>query len=131
MVESLFLFVVIGGPIIIGALIAYALLTRRNRTTAEKFAQRQATRRLYEEDTPDGDGLSEVFPPQPSAVREHAAPTRAAQPTETPATRSLRAEQQAQANGENELEEGLEDTFPASDPVSVTSTVTTGAPTRH
>lgn len=130
MVESLFMFVVVGGPIIIGALIAYALLTRRNRTTAEKLAQRQATRRLYEEETPDSEGLSEVFPPQPSAVREHAAP-RAARPAETPATRSLRAEQRAQASQDDELEEGLEDTFPASDPVSATSTVTTGAPTRH
>lgn len=46
---------------------------------------------------------------------------------ETAATRSLEAER-AHAAETDELEEGLEDTFPASDPVSVTSTTTTGAP---
>jgi hypothetical protein len=131
MLESLLMFVVIGGPVIIGAVIAYALLTRRNRTTGEKLAQRQATRRLYEEDAPDAKPLDEVFPPQPSAVRAQAMPAHAATATETPATRSLRAEQRAQTEAPDELEEGLEDTFPASDAVSVTTSVTTGAPTRR
>lgn len=49
---------------------------------------------------------------------------------ETPAARSLRKEQ-ARKTPDDELEEGLEDTFPASDPVSVTSTTTTGAPKKR
>ncbi|MEO4000065.1 hypothetical protein [Mesorhizobium sp. CAU 1732] len=49
---------------------------------------------------------------------------------ETPAARSLRKEQAHKTSGD-ELEEGLEDTFPASDPVSVTSTTTTGAPKKR
>lgn len=47
---------------------------------------------------------------------------------ETPATRSLRAEQEACAEAGDELEEALEETFPASDPVSLTTTTTPGAP---
>ncbi len=39
----------------------------------------------------------------------------------SPAVRSLDREKQKQELLEGELEEGLEDTFPASDPVSVTS----------
>ena len=109
--ETLWLFVVFGGPVIIAVAVAYALLTRRERSVGEKAAQRSATRNLYEGDKP-GD--------------EHAAGR--SSHAETPATRSLRAEQKAQANGEDELEEGLEDTFPASDPVSPTSTTTSGAP---
>lgn len=46
---------------------------------------------------------------------------------ETPATRSL-ASERAHADETDELEEGLEDTFPASDPVSVTTTTTPGGP---
>ena len=34
------------------------------------------------------------------------------------------------AEAEEELEEGLEDTFPASDPVSITGTTTSGGPKR-
>lgn len=49
---------------------------------------------------------------------------------ETAATRSLEKERALAAEAD-ELEEGLEDTFPASDPVSVTSTVTPGAPPRQ
>jgi hypothetical protein len=49
---------------------------------------------------------------------------------ETAATRSFEAER-ARATEGDELEEGLEDTFPASDPVSVTSTVTPGAPPKQ
>lgn len=48
---------------------------------------------------------------------------------ESPAVRSYEREKRRKEN-ENELEEGLEDTFPASDPVSVTSPGSPGAPTR-
>lgn len=46
----------------------------------------------------------------------------------SPAVRSLRKEQAARskADKETELEAGLEDSFPASDPVSVTSTTIAG-----
>lgn len=45
----------------------------------------------------------------------------------TPAVRSLER-QKRDAVAEEELEEGLEDTFPASDPVSVISTSIPGRP---
>ena len=112
MTEVLWLLVVLGGPAVIGTAIAYALLTRRDPTIAETVARNEATRRLYEED-------------EPAAAADA--------PRETSATRSLRAEQAETARREREgdeekLEEGLEDTFPASDPVSVTTTTTSGAP---
>lgn len=112
MTEILWLLIVIGGPILIAVLLAYAMLNRRKRSTGEAAAQRSATRQLYEE---------KEGPAQLDKV------AKSDEPRETPATRSFRAEQ-ARANAEEELEEGLEDTFPASDPVSVTSTTTTGAP---
>lgn len=121
MTETLWLLMIVGGPIVIGAAIAYALFTRRDRSAGEAIAQRNATRRLYEdEEQPAPAPLGEVLTPQPSALRAEA--------TETPATRSLRKEQRRQAEEPDELDEGLEDTFPASDPVSVTTTVTPGAP---
>lgn len=52
----------------------------------------------------------------------------------SPAVKSLEREQSKQKREtkrqivEGKLEEGLEDTFPASDPVSVTSTTHTGGP---
>ncbi|MEP9372471.1 hypothetical protein [Mesorhizobium sp. KR1-2] len=47
----------------------------------------------------------------------------------SPAVRSLERERRKQAAlKEEELEEGLEDTFPASDPVSVISTSIAGRP---
>ena len=48
----------------------------------------------------------------------------------TPAVRSLEHEQREDRSVEGELDEGLEDTFPASDPVSVTGTSITGAPAK-
>jgi hypothetical protein len=48
----------------------------------------------------------------------------------TPAVRSYEREQRDGASAEEELEEGLEDTFPASDPVSITGTSISGAPAR-
>jgi hypothetical protein len=52
----------------------------------------------------------------------------------SPAVKSLEREQRKQAKSqtgeleEEELEDGLEDTFPASDPVSVTSSSIPGGP---
>lgn len=48
------------------------------------------------------------------------------QQTESPAVRSLHKEQarQASAGAKGKLQNGLEDTFPASDPVSATNTST-------
>lgn len=116
MTETLWLLIVIGGPLVIGAAIAYALLTRRSPSVGEAAAQRSATRHLYED-------------PEPGELpRKAKAPEASAR--ETPATRSLDAER-ARAHPETELEEGLEETFPASDPVSATSSTTTGAPARN
>ena len=52
------------------------------------------------------------------------------QATESPAVKSLQQEQTAKANARRngELEEGLEDTFPASDPVSITNPNKPGSP---
>jgi hypothetical protein len=51
--NSLWLFVVAGGPLILAAVVAYALLTRRRRGPAEKQQTAQATARLYREKEPD------------------------------------------------------------------------------
>ncbi|MER8463568.1 hypothetical protein [Mesorhizobium sp. M1409] len=48
----------------------------------------------------------------------------------TAAVRSLEHERQEAPSAEEELEEGLEDTFPASDPISITSTAIPGSPAR-
>ncbi|TGQ33879.1 MULTISPECIES: hypothetical protein [unclassified Mesorhizobium] len=48
----------------------------------------------------------------------------------SPAVRSFEHEQRREASAEEELEEGLEDTFPASDPVSITGTSISGAPAK-
>ncbi|PBB69861.1 hypothetical protein CK228_04380 [Mesorhizobium sp. WSM4312] len=48
----------------------------------------------------------------------------------TAAVRSLEHERHREADAEEELEEGLEDTFPASDPVSITSSAIPGAPAK-
>ena len=48
----------------------------------------------------------------------------------TSAVRSLEHEQHEATSAEEELEEGLEDTFPASDPVSITSSAIPGAPAK-
>ncbi|MGE3365845.1 MAG: hypothetical protein AB7I34_20640 [Rhizobiaceae bacterium] len=51
---------------------------------------------------------------------------------ESPAVRSLRKERKKQSalTPEQELEKGLKDTFPASDPVSPTSSTTAGKPAK-
>jgi hypothetical protein len=46
----------------------------------------------------------------------------------SPAVRSLEKEERGKARREEELDEGLEDTFPASDPVSVTEPTVPGRP---
>ncbi|PLP57088.1 hypothetical protein CYK37_22910 [Mesorhizobium loti] len=51
-------------------------------------------------------------------------------PEKTEAVRSFEHERHSEHDAEEELEEGLEDTFPASDPVAVTSTSISGAPAR-
>ncbi|UCI21110.1 hypothetical protein FJ970_09220 [Mesorhizobium sp. B2-1-8] len=48
----------------------------------------------------------------------------------TAAVRSLELERRQEADAEEELEEGLEDTFPASDPVSITGSSISGAPAK-
>ncbi len=48
----------------------------------------------------------------------------------SPAVRSLEHEQREEPSAEQELEEGLEDTFPASDPISITGTSIPGAPAK-
>ncbi|WP_192255499.1 hypothetical protein [Mesorhizobium silamurunense] len=50
-------------------------------------------------------------------------------PKKTAAVRSLERERHHEVEDE-ELEEGLEDTFPASDPVSITGTSISGAPAK-
>jgi len=50
-------------------------------------------------------------------------------PKKSAAVRSLEHERHHEVE-EEELEEGLEDTFPASDPVSITGTAIPGAPAR-
>ena len=113
MLEFLWMLLVAGGPIVLGAAIAYALFMRRQNATRDTPAQRQAIDDIYQDE------------PEELSTRSLA---RSAEHRDTPATRSLRAEQQRQEDEPDGLEEGLEDTFPASDPVSVTSTTTPGAP---
>ncbi len=50
-------------------------------------------------------------------------------PKKTAAVRSLEQERHHEVE-EEELEEGLEDTFPASDPVSITGTSISGGPAK-
>ena len=48
----------------------------------------------------------------------------------TSAVRSFEHDQRGKSSLEEELQEGLEETFPASDPVSITGTAIPGAPAR-
>jgi hypothetical protein len=48
--NSMWLFVVAGGPAILAGVIAYALLTRRRRGRAEQKATKQSTERGYREE---------------------------------------------------------------------------------
>ena len=56
-------------------------------------------------------------------------PEAGAKPRKSAAVRSLEEERRSE-DMQEELEEGLEDTFPASDPVSITSTSIPGAPSK-
>jgi biopolymer transport protein ExbB/TolQ len=119
MPEFLWMLLVTGGPIVLGAAIAYALFKRRQTTARDEPvrdtpAQRDAIDEIYQDDTEGSAPLAQTA--------EH---------RETPATRSLRAEQRRQEDEPDALAEGLEDTFPASDPVSVTTTTTPGAPPKN
>ena len=107
--------IVIGGPVVLAIVIAYAIASRRQRSAGEEIASRKATRHLYDDE--DDRGLT----PDSGSRKEGAS-------DESPAAKSFRADRQRNVNKEQELEEGLEDTFPASDPVSVTSTSQPGAP---
>jgi hypothetical protein len=51
-------------------------------------------------------------------------------PKKTAAVRSFEHERRHEVSAEEELEEGLEDTFPASDPISITGTSISGAPAK-
>ncbi|MHA6687821.1 hypothetical protein [Mesorhizobium sp. A556] len=60
-------------------------------------------------------------------------PATSAKKVKTSAVRSLEKEQKDETAGtpEEELEEGLESTFPASDPISIVSTSIPGKPKRR
>ncbi len=51
--QPLWALTVIGGPVILAIVIAYALLSRRRLTPHEKQRQDAATRRLYDENNRD------------------------------------------------------------------------------
>lgn len=122
MAEWMWALLVIGGPLVLAVVFAYVLAGRRRRSAGEAIAQRKATRRNYEDDEETVTEAEIRDMQMKDAKRTH----------ETAATRSLRAERKARTESQDEeLEEGLEDTFPASDPVSVTSSTTTGAPKKQ
>lgn len=122
MAEWMWALLVIGGPLVLAVVFAYVLAGRRRRSAGEAIAQRKATRRNYEDDEEPVTEAEIRDMQMKDAKRTH----------ETAATRSLRAERKARTESQDEeLEEGLEDTFPASDPVSVTSSTTTGAPKKQ
>jgi hypothetical protein len=50
--DAVWIFLVAAGPIVLGAVMAYALLTRRRLRGSERNAQRAATDRLYREGSP-------------------------------------------------------------------------------
>ena len=50
--DILWIVLVAAGPIVLAALFAYALLTRRRLRGSERDAQRAATERLYREQSP-------------------------------------------------------------------------------
>lgn len=56
-----------------------------------------------------------------------ATPSKTGNKGKSPAVKSLE-EERRHPGTESELEEGLEDTFPASDPISITDTTIAGAP---
>jgi hypothetical protein len=48
MTEYLWLFVVLGGPIILGIIMAYGMIKRRRLTPSEKEARNRKTRQLFQ-----------------------------------------------------------------------------------
>lgn len=105
-------FMTVAGPLVLALAIGYVLLRRRRLTPSEQAASRQATRELYTEP-------KEMEPAAPAERRESAAAV------------SLEAERRRRENLEEQLNEGLEDTFPASDPVSATNSSITGPPPKN
>ncbi|MEO4001859.1 LPXTG cell wall anchor domain-containing protein [Mesorhizobium sp. CAU 1732] len=47
--NNLWLFILVGGPLLIGAALAYALMKRRRLTPPERVEQRKAVEDLYDE----------------------------------------------------------------------------------
>jgi hypothetical protein len=54
MPEYLWFFVVVGGPAILGALLALGIMQKRRFTSREQRARRRATETLYSEPEEDG-----------------------------------------------------------------------------
>lgn len=104
-------FLTVAGPLVLAVAIGYVLLRRRSLTPTEKAASRQATRELYNEP-------EEMEPQERSGEPKSAAAI------------SLEAERRRRQSQEEQLDEGLEDTFPASDPVSATNSSITGPPSK-
>ena len=105
-------FLTVAGPLVLALAIGYVLLRRRRMTPTEQAASDQATRELY----------TEPEEMEPENQREAGASAAAV---------SLEAERRRRLNLEEQLDEGLEDTFPASDPVSATSSSITGPPPKN
>lgn len=51
MIDYLWLFAVIAGPLILGGVLVYALLRQRRLTGGEERAQTQATREMFDKDS--------------------------------------------------------------------------------
>ena len=47
--NNLWLFILVGGPLLIGAALAYALMKRRHETPPERAERRKAVEDLYDE----------------------------------------------------------------------------------
>lgn len=50
MIDYLWLFAVVAGPLILGGVLVYALLRQRRLTDGEERAQTEATRELFDKD---------------------------------------------------------------------------------
>ena len=53
MIDFLWLLVIVGGPVIIGAAIAFGMARQRRLSTSQREAQHRATDRLYHADSAD------------------------------------------------------------------------------
>lgn len=50
MAEYLWFFVVLGGPVVLGAILAFGMIKRRRLTEQQKRTSEEATKRLYRSD---------------------------------------------------------------------------------